>query len=477
MAFTSFGFIALALGFVLLTNALPSPRGRAAVLLGASMVFLGSYVQSWYEVLPFAGFLLAGYACIELLRRSRARAGLVACVVMMVGAFVLLKQYSFLGAEARLPFPYLTVGLSYVLFRLLHLMVDAQQGELSERLPVLSFVNYSINFLSFTAGPVQLYPDFAASQAAPLSLTRAQVADAFARVVWGFVKVAVLSAILNYAFAALSPRLLGSSGAVAGGGAVALFALTAAVYTAYLYANFSGYMDIVIGLGALAGVRLPENFDRPFRARSFLELWTRWHITLSNWFKLYVFNPLLKALAKRYPSGAAAPYLAVLAFFVTFLIMGLWHGSTSVFAIYGLFLALGASVNKWWQVFATARFGKKVYKAWAERPVVVYVSRGLTFAYFAVALTCLWVDLTQLLALLDRLGLAGALLAYAALALGAAVAFALADGAERALAGLRARAQSAPVFMRDLGLALQVLLVLSISSFFHKAPEFVYRAF
>ena len=61
----------------------------------------------------------------------------------------------------------------------------------------------------------------------------------------------------------------------------------------YLYFNFSGYMDIVIGSGVLLGQSMPENFDKPFSARSFLEFWQRWHMTLSQWFKFYLFNPLL----------------------------------------------------------------------------------------------------------------------------------------------------------------------------------------
>src|SRR5262250_2889257 len=100
-------------------------------------------------------------------------------------------------------------------------------------------------------------------------------------------------------------------------------------------------MDVVIGIGRFYGFRLPENFDRPFAAGNFLEFWTRWHITLSNWFKVYVFNPGLRALAARVETPRAMPYLGVLAYFVTFLLMGVWHGSTRAFVIYGLLLGAG----------------------------------------------------------------------------------------------------------------------------------------
>ena len=73
----------------------------------------------------------------------------------------------------------------------------------------------------------------------------------------------------------------------------------ALVYPLFLYANFSGYIDIVIALARLMRVRLPENFDRPFSASSVLDFWNRWHMTLSNWLKTYVYNPLLLALMRR----------------------------------------------------------------------------------------------------------------------------------------------------------------------------------
>jgi D-alanyl-lipoteichoic acid acyltransferase DltB (MBOAT superfamily) len=357
-------------------------------------------------------------------------------------------------------------------------MFDCQQGELRERISALRFASYCLSFLSFTAGPIQTYPEFAEQQQRAEVPNRAEVGVALARVVTGFVKVGVVSAILNYAFVALSGRLLAPEGATASGSFL-LWLASSVLYTGYLYANFAGYMDIVIGVGALAGLRLPENFNQPFAARSFLDFWSRWHMTLSSWFKTYLFNPLLKALAKRYPAGRVAPYLAAVAFFVTFLVMGVWHGSTSVFVVYGLLLGAGVSVNQGWQVFAARRWGKKQYKQACERPLVVYLSRGLTFAYFALALGCLWLDLSELTAVTRRLGLVGVLAGYAILASGAALSFAAWDALSTGARRLSSRLPR-PLpreLAQDLSLAAQVLLVLSVGSFFHKAPEFVYRAF
>jgi alginate O-acetyltransferase complex protein AlgI len=87
--------------------------------------------------------------------------------------------------------------------------------------------------------------------------------------------------------------------------------------------------------------RLPENFDRPFSSDNFLNFWSRWHITLSEWLKTYVHNPLLLNLMRRYPSPALQTCWGVLAVFVTFFLIGVWHGQTLVFVFFGVLQGLG----------------------------------------------------------------------------------------------------------------------------------------
>ena len=248
----------------------------------------------------------------------------------------------------------------------------------------------------------------------------------------------------------------------------------------YLYYNFSGYMDIVIGIGWLLGQNLPENFDRPFSARNMFEFWSRWHMTLSEWFKTYLFNPLMKFLAYHLSAPAWLPYLGVIAFFVTFFVMGVWHGSTGVFVIYGLVMGAGASLNKLWQVFMTKRLGKKRYKALGESLVYAALARGLMFAFFALSVTALWVNMDQLSLLAHRLGAGGLAAALIGTALCAAFGGVFVDHAGRILAGVAPRLDRpgvSGVMMRNLVLASEVLLILAVGSFFHKAPEFVYKAF
>ncbi|RYZ02338.1 MAG: hypothetical protein EOO73_32045 [Myxococcales bacterium] len=480
MSFTSFTFLGFVVAVVLLVNLTKSLRLRSWLMLAANLVFLASYADRPIELLPLLAFLLLGYAFVEWLRVKPSSVLLWVGLAVVVGTFVTLKKYAFVPAQLTLHAVYAVVGLSYVLFRVLHLMIDARQGELRERIAPLAFFNYTASFLTLTAGPIQRYKEFDRESRAAVQndLTDGVVHAAFARIIAGFVRIAVVSAVFNYVFAAVSARVLAGTGTLAWSQLLASYAVSAVSYTVFLYANFAGYMDVVIGVAALLGQKLPENFDHPFQARSFLDFWARWHITLSQWFRTYVFNPLLRVLSERVTSRALAPYLAVIAFFVTFLLMGVWHGATSVFVVYGLFMGAGASINKLWQVQAAKRLGKARYKALCERPVAIYAARGLTFAYFALGLSCLWLSLGELSAISARLGVHGWLSMYLGLSALAAVGFAVWDGVLGAAARLRSRTSlqlgTAP---RNLLLASQILLILCVSSFFHKAPEFVYRAF
>ena len=481
MSLTSPVFFAFLTVTVLAFHVSASVAYRRAVLTATAAVFIASYLTDAVQAVPLLLFLALGYGCLRFVQAGRAGAALAACVTAVVVTYIYLKRFSFTDALVTpLPFPYLTLGLSYILFRILHVIVDAGSGGLPDRVGPFAFVRYTCNFLCFVSGPIQRYQDFAAADgqiAVPLDADR--VYRAFSRIVTGYLKFVVVAASANYMFTHFSATLL--DGAPMGFAKLCVvYGLSAAAYTAYLYYNFSGYMDIVIGIGVLLGQALPENFDRPFSARSFLEFWQRWHMTLSNWFKLYLFNPFLMFLMARFQAPALTAYLGVIAFFVTFLVMGVWHGTTRVFVIYGLLMGAGASINKLWQIFCTDRLGKKRYKALGQTTAYSYAARGLTFAYFTVALTCLWLpELPQFLAVVSRLGVAGLVGALVLLTVSFGVAAMALDTVVAGIAvrGAGIQAIANGLVFRNMGLATRLLAVFAIASLFNKAPEFVYRAF
>jgi alginate O-acetyltransferase complex protein AlgI len=236
----------------------------------------------------------------------------------------------------------------------------------------------------------------------------------------------------------------------------------------------------VIGLARLMRLRLPENFDRPFSASSVMEFWNRWHITLSNWLKTYVFNPLLITLMRRIPSVTAEPFLAVFCFFVTFFLIGLWHGRTSEFIMFGALTGGGMSINKLWQIGLTRWMGRGGYRDLARTPLYKAFGRGLNFAWFSFTLFWFWGSWQ----LIDRIFSALPMLAWAGIWLmGILVATAVLAAWEWLRTVLLSiKTPEGPVllsryalvvYMSVLGLAsLVVSILLNLA-----APPIVYKAF
>jgi alginate O-acetyltransferase complex protein AlgI len=398
LRFLAFGLVA-AIGY----NLLRPVAWRQGVLLVANVCFLFTFAAKFWMLIPLACFLLFGYAAVRLMQSGRFRKAFAPLVLSTIALFIWLKRYTFLPHASFLKSAYVTLGLSYVFFRVLHLVIDGKDGELPHRLGFISYLNYTLNFTTLVSGPIQLYQDFARTHLAPERppLTIFTIGRAAERIAIGYFKVQVLSmmfsSIQTHAIAALSSSQPLPWRIFTG-------AVIAAVYPVYLYCNFSGYIDFVIGIAALMRFTLPENFNRPFSSDNFLNFWSRWHITLSNWFKVYFYNPLLMTLMRRFTSPAIEPFLAVIAFFMTFFLLGIWHGQTSVFAFYGVVLAFGVSVNKLYQIVMVKTLGRKEYKALSNQPIYNAFARGLTYTYYSFCMLWFWSNWSQMADFLRELG-------------------------------------------------------------------------
>lgn len=394
METASVRFLAFGVGVAVCYNLFRPVAWRQAVLLIANTVFLATFVSRPWMLVPLVGFLVYGYSAVRWMRGGLRRA-FPGVLLLTIGLFIWLKRYTFLPHSMFLSAPYTTIGLSYIFFRVLHLIIDTRNDDLPERITLVSYLNYTLNFATLVSGPIQLYPGFAETHLARErpALTILEIGRAAERIVRGFFKVEVLSMVFSgiqqHAIKSLSVSqpLLGRA---------ATGAILVAVYPIYLYCNFSGYMDVVIGLAGLMRFRLPENFDRPFSSDNFLNFWSRWHITLSNWFKIYFYNPLLMYLMGRSASPTLEPFLAVFAFFATFFLLGIWHGQNSVFAFYGVVLGLGVSVNKLYQIAMARMIGKKRYKELSSRPLYNVFSRGATYTYYSFCMLWFWSNWAQM---------------------------------------------------------------------------------
>jgi len=476
MASSSFQFLEFALAVVVIYQLFSSPRWRQIVLLAASVWFLLSFAPDLRALAPFAAFLAFGYLALQLVRKQPARAfALVLTSAILL--FVWLKKYSFFPPSAFLPFPYLTVGLSYILFRVLHLLIDTHAGLLSERINPLQYLVYTVNFTTLVSGPIQKYPDFIAMVTKPGS-TRpgmAAIGIAVERIVAGFFKTSALALLLSNAqHSALAQITRGGSDHLISG------TLAFVAYPLFLYCNFSGYIDIVIGIAGLLGITLPENFNRPFSSASFIGFWSRWHITLSDWLKTYVYTPLLLTMMRRYPAPSLEPVWAVSAFFITFFLIGVWHGQTAAFLFFGFLQGLGVSMNKLYQILMARWLGRKRYRTLSTDPFYVALARGLTFTWFTFTLLWFWSNWGQIGGLFAALTGIGTLQVWLTILGGSTVILLVVEGLREAL--LAIRWQGIPfVHSRywrtawDTGLVVITLAVILLSN--QPAPDIVYKTF
>jgi D-alanyl-lipoteichoic acid acyltransferase DltB (MBOAT superfamily) len=474
----SFQFVLFGLAAALISNFSRSRVWRSVVLLVVSIVFLGLLAHNPIVFLPLIGFLLLGYAGLLLIERGWSRS-IVWSILAVIFVYIWLKKYTFLPESIFLHSPYFTLGLSYILFRVLHLLIETGDGDEKQHIGLGAYLLYTLNFTTLVSGPIQRYDDFARDQFAsqPIVLGPRTIGLQLERIVRGFFKVNVLALLLHAvqedALAQMSQPLPLTH---------KMFSAfrMAVVYPFFLYANFSGYIDIVIALARLMRVRLPENFDRPFSASSFLDFWSRWHITLSTWLKTYVYNPLLMALMRRISSIRLEPFLGVFCFFVTFFLVGIWHGRTSEFVLFGALQGGGISINKLWQLGLAQALGRKGYKALAKNPIYVAFGRGLTFSWFAFTLFWFWANWKQIDKVFAALGIADWLLVWLAIWLCATVVLAFWEVLRAALLSIKTAEgpvllsrYARVVYASALGLAAVVMTVLLNQP----APDIVYKAF
>jgi alginate O-acetyltransferase complex protein AlgI len=236
------------------------------------------------------------------------------------------------------------LGFSYIAFRLLHTLRDRQAG----RLPVAGlgeYITYVIFFPAFTAGPIDRLERFLPELRKPIKLDDQDWVESGRRFFIGLFKKFVLADAL--AVIALNDVLAGQ---VKSAGWMWLFLYA---YSLRIFFDFSGYTDIAIGLARVMGIRLPENFTAPYRKPNLTQFWNSWHITLTQWFRMYFFNPLTRAL--RSGTSWSVPLILFVTQVSTMVLIGLWHGISWGFVLWGLWHGLGLFIQNRWSEFVRGR--------------------------------------------------------------------------------------------------------------------------
>ena len=235
----------------------------------------------------------------------------------------------------------LPVGISFYLFQVISYTVDVYRGHIQPVKNILDFGFYVSFFPQLVAGPIVRANEFIPQLYRPFRLSKRLAGLAIFWILNGLIKKIVLSDYLavNFIDRVFENPLLFT-------GFENLFALFA--YSLQVYADFSGYTDIAIGIAMLMGFYLPQNFDSPYKSRNPQEFWRRWHMSLSRWLKSYLYIPLggnRKILGKEVKDKIAAGNFNS---FITMLLGGLWHGASWNFVIWGALNGAGMIVYKIW---------------------------------------------------------------------------------------------------------------------------------
>lgn len=275
------------------------------------------------------------------------------------------------------------LGFSYVAFRLLHVLRDRQTGKL-EPVSLREHITYVIFFPAFTAGPIDRIERFVQDSRALKTFSwrsPALLVEGSTRIAIGVFKKFVVADTL--ALVALNPTNAEQADSL-----LALW-LFLYLYSFRLFFDFSGYSDIAIGLGYLLGIRLPENFDRPYLKQNITAFWQSWHMTLSSWARFYVFSPLSRGML-RWKTRPSTTMIVLIAHLSTMLVIGLWHGITVNFVIWGLWHGFGLFIHKLWSDNT-----RPVYRQVMQNPrqLLAWNLAGLLLTFHFVTLGWVWFSL------------------------------------------------------------------------------------
>ena len=272
-------------------------------------------------------------------------------------------------------FEIIWLGYSYVAFRLLHVLRDKQNGRLND-MELAEFASYVLFFPSFTAGPIDRAQNFVKKLRENLKLDSARFISGTERLAAGIFKKFVLADSL--ALISLSAQNAPQVNAILWGWVI-LYA-----YAFRILLDFSGYTDIAIGIGIYAGIQLPKNFNKPYRNSNLTEFWNNWHMTLTQWFRAYFFNPLTRYFRSS-KLKLPLPIIIIIGQFSTMILIGLWHGIAWNFILWGAWHGAGLFIHNRWSTFIKNR---GLQPKLTESKSMKYFGIALTFNY--VALGWIW---------------------------------------------------------------------------------------
>ncbi len=310
-------------------------RLQNAFVLVASYIFYGWWDWRFLLLIAFTSFCSWGSGLlIGKSSPTKAKTWMVANIVLNLGVLAVFKYYDFfvsefgqlvgISTESLLLKIILPVGISFYTFQALSYSIDVYRQKIEPTKDIIAFFAFIAFFPQLVAGPIEratnLLPQFLQKR----TFSYDQATDGMRQILWGlFKKIVVADNCATYVDQvwATYDTQTGST-----------LLLAAVLFAFQIYGDFSGYSDIAIGTAKLFGIKLMRNFNNPYFSRDIAEFWRRWHISLTTWFRDYVYIPLGGSRVNKRTTMRNT--------FVVFLLCGLWHGANWTYIAWGVYHAL-----------------------------------------------------------------------------------------------------------------------------------------
>lgn len=338
MVFSSPEFLFLFLPAMLLAYFVVPVRFRNPILLIGSLFFY-AWGEPVYIILMLVSITVNFFLAIAIDRYRGTRWSLVALIAAMVISLGLLGFFKYVGlfvdtinglfntslASPNLALP---IGISFYTFQIISYTIDVYRGDVPSQRNWVTLAMYISLFPQLIAGPIVRYKTIAA-ELAQREITLQRFADGAGRFTIGLAKKVLIANNIGLIW---KDTLLTSEPSVL----LAWLGLMA--FALQIYFDFSGYSDMAIGLGRILGFTFPENFNYPYIAQTVTDFWRRWHMSLTGWFRDYVYIPM---------GGNRVPYMKwVRNVLVVWFLTGLWHGASWNFALWGLYFGVLMIIEK-----------------------------------------------------------------------------------------------------------------------------------
>ena len=356
MLFSSIVFLFYFLPIVLLAYFVVPKKAKNIVLLIAS-IFFYSWGEPVYVFLMIFSAIFNYFMAIDIGRakvhQQSGKSTLVFTVIVNLFVLSFFKYYGFLmdtvngvlGTDIKYTALALPIGISFYTFQALSYIFDVYRGNVKVQVNPLKFTLYLALFPQLIAGPIVKYKDIA-EQLDERHVTLEKFGDGTMRFLLGLGKKVILANNLG----AIYTQIMAVSDSQV---SVLTYWIGIIAYTLQIYFDFSGYSDMAIGLGKMFGFEFMENFNYPYISKTITEFWRRWHMSLSTWFREYVYIPL--------GGNRVSVHRHIINLLIVWSLTGLWHGASWNFVVWGLYYGLLLILEKY-------LIGKYIEKApvWAQ---------------------------------------------------------------------------------------------------------------